>query len=260
MRRQLMPPAALGAAIDNLLPLIIVQALLLGAVLALEQPLVGRGESESPILSLNGAQKVSGERHFDQSVVGGSSASTLSPRGEFQMKPRWRLSNAAGKQASRSKRPLLIIEEVVRGDANDNVVGAVKKSVIVSSATSNRSELSNGDSQKRRRRQVGAASATPATNVTRQQQQQTGLATNATSGNKPSSASTQTSLQAAKEAAFRKYKLMELKQRYLTNRAITDRAYYILLTIYASLITFGTISNSLICLTVSVVVVLMFHD
>lgn len=47
-------------------------------------------------------------------------------------------------------------------------------------------------------------------------------------------------------------KLIELKQRYLTNRAITDRAYYILLIIYAILITFGTISNSLICLTVSI--------
>lgn len=52
------------------------------------------------------------------------------------------------------------------------------------------------------------------------------------------------------ELAYRN-KLMELKQRYKTNRAITDRAYYFLLTVYASLITFGTISNSLICLTVS---------
>lgn len=46
-------------------------------------------------------------------------------------------------------------------------------------------------------------------------------------------------------------RLMELKQKYMT-RAISDRAYYILLLIYSLFILLGTISNSLICLTVSV--------
>lgn len=46
-------------------------------------------------------------------------------------------------------------------------------------------------------------------------------------------------------------RLMELKQKYKTNRAISDRAYYSLLLLYSLFIFIGTISNSLICLTVS---------
>lgn len=46
-------------------------------------------------------------------------------------------------------------------------------------------------------------------------------------------------------------RLMELKQKYKTNRAISDRAYNLLLVIYSLFILVGTISNSLICLTVS---------
>lgn len=52
------------------------------------------------------------------------------------------------------------------------------------------------------------------------------------------------------EAMYMK-KLEMLRQKYMTNRAISDRAYYVLLAIYALFITFGTISNFLICLTVS---------
>lgn len=52
------------------------------------------------------------------------------------------------------------------------------------------------------------------------------------------------------EQAFQS-RLMELRQKYMTNQAINDRAYYILLAIYALFITFGTISNGLICLMVS---------
>lgn len=45
-------------------------------------------------------------------------------------------------------------------------------------------------------------------------------------------------------------RLRMLRQKYMTNRAISDRAYYILLVIYALFIAFGTVSNFLICLTV----------
>lgn len=57
--------------------------------------------------------------------------------------------------------------------------------------------------------------------------------------------------QKIQEQAFQR-RLMELKQKYMTNRAISDKAYYILLVIYSLFIIVGTISNSLICLTVSI--------
>lgn len=46
-------------------------------------------------------------------------------------------------------------------------------------------------------------------------------------------------------------RLLELRQKYTTNWAISDRAYYILLAVYALFILVGTTSNALICLTVS---------
>lgn len=46
--------------------------------------------------------------------------------------------------------------------------------------------------------------------------------------------------------------LLELKQKYRTNRAISDQAYYTLLVIYLIFIVIGATSNSLICLTVSI--------
>jgi len=52
------------------------------------------------------------------------------------------------------------------------------------------------------------------------------------------------------EQAFQS-RLLVLRQKYMTNRAINDRAYYILLAIYALFITFGTVTNGLICLVVS---------
>lgn len=61
---------------------------------------------------------------------------------------------------------------------------------------------------------------------------------------------TLTKQQQIQQQAFLR-RLMELKQKYMTNRAISDRAYYILLIIYSLFIIVGTISNSLICLTVS---------
>lgn len=65
--------------------------------------------------------------------------------------------------------------------------------------------------------------------------------------------SKETTMQQIQELAYqRRRTLMELKQKYMTNRAINDKAYYILLLIYSLFITVGTISNSLICLTVSV--------
>lgn len=60
-----------------------------------------------------------------------------------------------------------------------------------------------------------------------------------------------TKQQLLQHQAFQK-RLMELKQKYMTNRAIGDKAYYILLAIYSLFIAVGTISNSLICLTVSI--------
>lgn len=54
-------------------------------------------------------------------------------------------------------------------------------------------------------------------------------------------------------------RLMELRQKYLTNRAIGDRAYYLLLVVYSLLIIFGTISNGLICLTVSATTCLVIN-
>lgn len=59
-----------------------------------------------------------------------------------------------------------------------------------------------------------------------------------------------TKQQLLQHQAFQK-RLMELKQKYMTNRAISDQAYYVLLFIYSLFIVVGTISNSLICLTVS---------
>jgi len=56
--------------------------------------------------------------------------------------------------------------------------------------------------------------------------------------------------QQIQEQAFQR-RLMELKQKYKTNRAISDRAYYVLLAIYSALILIGSLSNGLICLTVS---------
>ena len=70
-------------------------------------------------------------------------------------------------------------------------------------------------------------------------------------GSQATSSSSTSKQQHLVEQMFRN-KLMDLTQKYMTNRAIGDRAYYVLLTVYALLITFGTISNSLICLTVSV--------
>lgn len=46
-------------------------------------------------------------------------------------------------------------------------------------------------------------------------------------------------------------KLLELQQKYMVKRAISDQAYYILLLIYSIFILVGTVSNSLICLVVS---------
>lgn len=74
-----------------------------------------------------------------------------------------------------------------------------------------------------------------------------------TSSDLNSSNNTQVALskqQQIQEQAFQR-RLMELKQKYMTNRAISDKAYYILLVIYSLFIAVGTISNSLICLTVS---------
>lgn len=48
-----------------------------------------------------------------------------------------------------------------------------------------------------------------------------------------------------------KNRLMEFQQKYIANRAISDKAYYILLLIYALFILVGAVSNSLICLAVS---------
>lgn len=52
------------------------------------------------------------------------------------------------------------------------------------------------------------------------------------------------------EAALFQQRMARLKQKYISNRAINDTAYYILLFVYSGLILFGTVSNSLICLTV----------
>lgn len=76
---------------------------------------------------------------------------------------------------------------------------------------------------------------------------------NSPTNNSSSNNNTQVTLskeQKIQEQAFQR-RLMELKQKYMTNRAISDKAYYILLVIYSLFIIVGTISNSLICLTVS---------
>lgn len=48
----------------------------------------------------------------------------------------------------------------------------------------------------------------------------------------------------------RAQQLKDLEKKYKTNRVISDKAYYSLLVIYSLFIFVGTISNSLICLTV----------
>lgn len=45
--------------------------------------------------------------------------------------------------------------------------------------------------------------------------------------------------------------VLELRQKYQNNRAFGDRTYYLLLSVYSILIVLGTLSNSIICLTVS---------
>lgn len=52
------------------------------------------------------------------------------------------------------------------------------------------------------------------------------------------------------EAAYSQ-RLAELRQKFVNNRAINDTAYYVLLLVYSLLIAIGTVSNLLICLTVS---------
>lgn len=163
----------------------------------------------------------------------------------MRRRPRWRLNPTALSSGAQSpetpsrRNRFLTIEEATDTD-KEGTADELDGDLF-------RSKLEQGDQE---RGSTTPTSERAARNRRHQQQGPTTTAANGPSDRQLLQMKTRLEIQRA-EQAYRN-KLTELKQRYLTNRAITDRAYYILLIIYAILITFGTISNSLICLTVSI--------
>lgn len=140
--------------------------------------------------------------------------------------------------------------EAVGSGAADNVVALAPTSSSSSSSTS------DDDPHKQHLAAVDGSPSKDSLIETRRLRR--GAALDAAGGDEPASSqhrrpptNSSSSSELKTRLQLAQQRLDQLARKYTTNRAINDTAYYTLLLVYSSLISFGTVSNSLICLTVS---------
>lgn len=200
------------------------------------------GEKELKLHWLNVGDEGSLERS-SRKVLDKDKAGALMVRGETQERPKrapTRGTQVVGDDLSASFLPVSLSRMLLNLNQNKQLVSGVEKR-----GTSVVDEKSINTGKNKATNEI---KSTQVNNLPESSSTSTNLNFNSTNNN-----TTQVPLskqQQIQEQTFQR-RLMELKQKYMTNRAISDRAYYILLVIYSLFIIVGTISNSLICLTVS---------